>query len=968
MFLLVSLGLSLPFLAIIAFKPVLRKLALRDAIRRPKEMTLVVLGSMLGTAMLTGSFLVNDTLAATNRQAIPTQLGPVDELVMLPGANRSGEIIETLGPLANDPRIDGLLGAVSAPASATAIDEKIVGADGRRAAVARAQMLEIDLDLAQAFGGDPEVTGVTASTPQPGHVVITTDVARNLQAKAGDTIVTRAYGQALTLKVDKVLEQHGIAGFWRGPERRSYNLFVTPGTIASLVKNIPVKIPLMAMPQSMLLISNKGGVYEGAKFSDALTSEIEKATAPLDARVEPIKANLIANAKEIGGRMGEMFTAAATFGVIAGLLLIVNVMVMLAQERKSELGMLRAIGLRQSGLIAAFSTQGWLIAVASSALGAVTGLGLTKIVTTLSEGLLGGGSNADLKVPVQFVATWASIQRGFTVGFAVTLLTVVITSVKVTRVNIIQAIRELNDAPGKTKGPLPRIAGAVMIIGGGIWSITSLISNEPFGTLFGPMVLISGAVPWLIRVAPPRLVLSVVSALSIAWGIGGMMVALGDGGLGSKAVILGIGEGVALTAAGVTLVSQNQSFGRSLMRATGNKSMALHLGMSYPLAQRFRTAMTLAMFSLVIFTFTFVSLLSHILSSEIDGLTDTVAGNADAIAFYSPAAPLPLDELRARPEVENVVALATLDVRYQTPSMSKPQDWPLAAFDEDYLAMGPPQIVNTGDYPSADAAYQAVLNDPSLIIVDTKFLRVGSGVPKQAAPIGTSITVIDPEGGQRREVTVAAIAAPDTDFHGALYGRAGAATFFGDRIAESRAYVDLVDGADSERFARDISDAYVNRGVQSFAFKTLVASALATQDQFFRLLRGYLALGLMVGIAGLSVITVRAVRERRRQIAILRSLGFPANAVGRSLIYESLIVALQATLLGVSLSMITAFNLVEGSDMFYAIFGSPASFSVPVAPIAVLVVITIVGALLATMGPAWSATRLKPAIGLRVAD
>ncbi|MBI1844550.1 MAG: hypothetical protein HYR89_08100, partial [Actinobacteria bacterium] len=53
MLLLVSLGLSLPFLIIIAFRPVLRKLALRDSFRRPREMALVVLGSMLGTAMLT---------------------------------------------------------------------------------------------------------------------------------------------------------------------------------------------------------------------------------------------------------------------------------------------------------------------------------------------------------------------------------------------------------------------------------------------------------------------------------------------------------------------------------------------------------------------------------------------------------------------------------------------------------------------------------------------------------------------------------------------------------------------------------------------------------------------------------------------------------------------------------------------------------------------------------------------------
>ncbi len=967
MLLLVSLGLSLPFLIVIAFRPVLRKLALRDSFRRPREMALVVLGSMLGTAMLTGSFLVNDTLDATHRQAVPAQLGPVDEIVSLPGADRAGSMMDALGALASDRRIDGIMSAVTAPASATAVGD-VKGVDGRRAAVARAQLLEMDLDQARSFGGDPEVTGVTGATPAPGHVIITADVARSLRADAGDSIVTRAYGQALTLKVDKVLDQHGLAGFWRGPERRSYNLFVTPGTIASLVAAIPVRLPIMAQPESLVLISNLGGVNDGVKLSETLTAEIERAVGGLDARVQPIKADLFDNAKEVGGRMGDIFTAAATFGVIAGLLLIVNVMVMLAQERKSELGMLRAIGLRQSGLIAAFSTQGWMIAAVSSTLGAATGLGLAKLVTSLSEGALGGGGDPELKVPVRFVATWASVQRGFAIGFAVTLLTVVITSVKVTRVNIIQAIRELSDAPGKDRGPLPRLGGALAMAVGTIWAASSFSSQEPFGILFAPVLVISGAVPWLVRVTSPRLVLSVASALAIAWSIGGAILALGNGDLGSKAVMLGVGEGISLTAAGVTLVSQNQTLGRRAMRASGNKSMALHLGISYPLAQRFRTAMTLGMFSLVIFTFTFVSLISHILATGIDGLTDTVAGKADAIAFYSPAAPLPLDELRKRPDVAAIAPLASSDVRFRTPSMGKAQDWPLAAFDERYLEMGPPRLVNLGDYPTEAAVYQAVLNDPSLIIVDTKFLRVGVGVPETVAPVGSHLTIIDPDGGARREVTVAAISAPDTDLHGALYGRPGAVSFLGEEIAENRAYINLVDGADPESFAREIGDAYVDRGVQSFAFKTLVSAALSTQDQFFRLLRGYLALGLMVGIAGLSVITVRAVRERRRQIAILRSLGFPSNAVGRSLVYESLIVALQATVLGVSLSMITTYNLVEGSDLFYSIFGSPAGFSVPVAPIAVLVVITVVGALAATIGPAWSATRLKPAIGLRIAD
>ena len=55
--------------------------------------------------------------------------------------------------------------------------------------------------------------------------------------------------------------------------------------------------------------------------------------------------------------------------------------------------------------------------------------------------------------------------------------------------------------------------------------------------------------------------------------------------------------------------------------------------------------------------------------------------------------------------------------------------------------------------------------------------------------------------------------------------------------------------------------------------------------QIFQLFQGYLALGLIVGIAGTAVVMVRAVRERRSQIGTLRALGFargPSGGASRS--------------------------------------------------------------------------------------
>ena len=69
--------LSLPFLVILAWKPILRRLAIRNAVRRPRETALVLIGSLLGTAIITGSLIVGDTLHSSIRHPSLQQSFPL---------------------------------------------------------------------------------------------------------------------------------------------------------------------------------------------------------------------------------------------------------------------------------------------------------------------------------------------------------------------------------------------------------------------------------------------------------------------------------------------------------------------------------------------------------------------------------------------------------------------------------------------------------------------------------------------------------------------------------------------------------------------------------------------------------------------------------------------------------------------------------------------------------------------------
>src|SRR6476660_1241348 len=128
--------LSLPFLFVLARKPVLRRLALRNAVRRPRETALVILGSLLGTAIMTGSFVVGDTFNSSIRRMAYEQLGPIDEIVSANGLT-AGPVLQSKLAGLRDPNIDGVLAITAARASAASTTAPVRAAP-------KAQLLETE--------------------------------------------------------------------------------------------------------------------------------------------------------------------------------------------------------------------------------------------------------------------------------------------------------------------------------------------------------------------------------------------------------------------------------------------------------------------------------------------------------------------------------------------------------------------------------------------------------------------------------------------------------------------------------------------------------------------------------------------------------------------------------------------------------------------------------------------------------
>ena len=75
-----------------------------------------------------------------------------------------------------------------------------------------------------------------------------------------------------------------------------------------------------------------------------------------------------------------LFGLIGGFTVVAGVLLLINIFVMLAEERKSELGTLRALGFTRRHLVRVFGIEGTAYSIAAAALGALAGIGVGRVV------------------------------------------------------------------------------------------------------------------------------------------------------------------------------------------------------------------------------------------------------------------------------------------------------------------------------------------------------------------------------------------------------------------------------------------------------------------------------------------------------------------------------------------------------------------------------------------------------------
>ncbi len=921
------------------FAPTVRRLGLRNVVRRRGEAALVIGGSMLATALIVASMVVGDSFGSSIRNLAQDGWGPIDELVIVEDSDLFDATYATVRDEVSP--IDGVQQVRRA-------DVAIGGLGQGAAAEPNINLFAADLSDLSSFGGDASATGFGSLSEDlaADEIVLNSRLAESLNVREGSLLDVYAEGTSHRFTVAAVVEPAGMAGLMEAVVGSGVLDVVLPSTGDSTI-------------QSFVIVSNAGDVYGGAERTDSVVESMEVALGLEGPRqsdvgdepiqIEAVKQGLLEDAEFEAADTKSLFGTIGGFSVAAGILLVINLFVMLAAERKTELGVLRAVGMKRGHILRSFALEGFVYGVLAASVGAVLGIGVGALVMRWSANTLDNGDGFALSLSV----VPGSVLAGAAIGLAISQLTVVLTSVRITKLNIVAALKDLPDVIGAEQRRRTLWFGlAAMALGAGLFAA---FNSTPFVAMIAPVILIVGAIPVLGRFLPARPVTIVLSAVAIGWPA--MVLGLMPDTMNDPDISIFLLQGILMVGLATVLVAALRPLWLAIAGAVSGGGVAMRLGLAHPLARPARTALLVAMYSLVIFTVTFMAVMNSVFSASTPDMATRAGGDYDFVVDSNPGSGLTAAELQARNDIDTVATVLRGGIQSvrTTDDGDEEIDGAAASFlPADFNQVAPPELVaRSSEYGSDEEAWEAVLapdaNLPAVVVPDW-----------WEADAGATIQLLDSNGNE-----VDAVVAGITDLQwlvdGGVLLSADLAPTFEPDVLYVRFYAVVADGVDPDQAVRALESDEIRRGVDASSFLAEAQAEAAGQEAFITILQGYLGFGLLIGIAGLGVVLARAIRERRRQIGMMRAVGFNGSTMRSAFVFEALFIGVQGVVLGIGLGLLSAWQTLTRSTAFE----EGLTFAVPTLWLIGLAAVCVVASLGASLAPAIRSGRIAPAVALR---
>ena len=947
---LAAVGLVvLALLALGVRRRILLRVAVRNVGRRKTQVVLAVAGLLVATSILSGSFVIGDSLNYSIRAEVFRDLDVIDETVVLGGDEGSGQFF-------NASAYDGL--------AARRADMPSVDGLGPRIA-ARVSILNPAAELFEPRGwlvgfdpaADPGLfvrsdgTRSDGAELGTGQAYLSDALASSVEAHPGDdlSVFLGTSPSPTVLEVLDVLRPEA-KGRWLGQPV----LFVSLADAQGLL-GVPGRI-------NQIVVSNAGGVEEGVGATDAAIAEVDAALGPDHPyTIRDVKRDALEDADQAADTLTQLFVLLGAFTVIAGLMLIVSIFTVLAEERKTEMGIQRAIGMRRGQLTELFTLEGFLYAMASAALGAVAGLVVAGVILLAINEIFAGDGGIALRWDAD------SLLVGFALGFLITIATITFTSGRISRLNIVRAVRNIPEPVlhRATRGQL--VAGGLVLVAGA--AMTAVGYQGQRAILFSPGValIILGVAQLGHRAVGTRRAFTAAGGLIVLWFVAPYewfpSVA--------PEITLFIAVGVFLVLGGVLLVVFNNDIlltaAARLLKGRRRMQPIVRTAMAYPMNRPFRSGLMIAIFALVIFTIVVMAHIQTQVGLSVTTITEDASGGYDIFAVSNPRAPI----FDFEPRLANAsfaTDLTAHEALLFAPAELSPGSagdfrfYEVYGTDAGFADRNGFTFFRKADRFATDRdVWREIAANGSAAVIDRSVQPVDFGPPASSlqVAVGDRLDLKDASGGLR---TVEVIGILDSIAVRGVFLSADLVRSEFGAVAPSFFLFEVGPDADPDAVAKDLERLFLPEQMQTIVLASVVRENLESTLNFFDLLQGYLALGLLVGIAGLGIVTLRNVTERRAEMGVLRALGYRRNMILQSVFLENSYVALLGIGLGVVLGILLSYRIY--ADYFTA---SPA-FVIPWDDIVLVTVVAYGMSLVSAVSPAIRASRIPPAEALRYVE
>lgn len=985
--LLIAVGVAAGVVAALALKNrVLLRLGIRNVRRRGGRTALIVVGLMLGTTIVSAALTTGDTMSNTIRETAVASLGETDVVVSAKGAAADipGELGAATGTGYFDERAAARVEAALEPAGlvdgvAPAIVEEVsLQAPAQRQNEPGVNLFASDPAAMDGFGAIVPVGGGTATLADlaAGEVFLNRDAAEELRVGAGDEVLVYAGEAPVSVRVRDVVDYEGA------------------GTADAALLLPLAEAQIMLGREGLIkqvLVSNRGEGSAGVELSDQVVETLGPVEASLGLEAVDMKQDALETADEVGNAFMSFFTTFGTFSIAAGILLVFLIFVMLAAERRGELGIARAIGTRRSHLVQLFVFEGLAYDLAAALVGALLGAAIAYgMVLVMAEAF--GATDADAGLQLEFALEPRSLVIAFALGVLLTLLVVAISAWRVSRMTISTAIRNLPE-PLLPKKRRRWVLGGLGVALGLLLAFSGATGGTATPLMLGVSVVIVSLVPILRAVGVPERVAYTTAGVVLV----GLLLApwsTWEAVFGELSMDFStwITSGLMIVVGAAWTIMYNADLLLGLaMRSVGRvRALApiLRMAMAYPLAGRFRTGTTFAMFTLVVFTLVTGTVASGSFNQAFNDV-EKFGGGFDIRADSGAANPIEDMEaaIAAAPGLDpsdfaTVGSQSVLAVDATQVGTGRPYEtYAARGLDRSFLERTTFELGAIADgYTSARQVWDALAAQPGLAVVDSYI------VPRRDnfnfAPAETDfrlsgfsfddgtfdpvpIELRDPQTGRTMQLTVIGVLSDTAPLEmvGVSTSLEGLATAFPGRASPTIHYFDLAPGADPDVTATQLEAAFVASGMDAEPIEQVAADAVAAARLFNRLIQGFMGLGLIVGVAALGVISARAVVERRQQVGVLRAIGFQRRMVEATFLLESSFVALTSIVVGTALGLVLAYEIILDSRQQQS--WQDLELVVPWANLGIIFLIVYAVAIGATLAPALRASRIRPAEALR---